>query len=253
VAWVPPASIAVSTSVGLYMLNVDNDSFRWQNSEQSALDLFTMQDGAGNTILALVTPSGVGDAYELHTFDLQGTPLNQLQFFSCNAGAPNCLALGFNCWSVTVSPLDPTHILATGCGTSQSAWDVDTVHLTPKTIYRPDNGKALETIYSLAGSKRTAWSTKDQTPSAVYYTTEPGTKNTPPSGPVRCTPGCDSILHVVPDPTASDRFIALCDAAKQGDPRKIVRFSTAGGTCTKIVDDDGLGVLLRAVRLAIAP
>jgi hypothetical protein len=178
-----------------------------------------------------------------------GNPVNTWKLDQ-NVG-PNDLPIGFEMWSMTPSPLSPTHFFATGGSVNSPAYDVDTINKT-KSMYRPDNGTTMGTIYSIA-SKRTAWSTKYQMPSAVYYTNEPNSPTTALSGPIRCTPGCDTILHVVPDPSKSDRFIALCDATTTGGPRQIVRFTTTSSACEKVVDDTSLGIQVRMSRLGIAP
>jgi hypothetical protein len=252
VTWVPPSSIAAATSNGLYVLNPTTDTILWKNSDNPPLDVFTMHSPSGATLVALVISNSAGtgsDGSAIHTYDLMGNPVNVWKL-DVGIGSDE-LPIGIEIWSITPSPLDPSHLFAAGGSTNSPAWDVDTINKT-KSSYRPDNGTTMGTIYSIA-SKRTAWSTKYQKPSAVYYTSEPNTTTTALSGPIRCTPGCDTILHVVPDPTESDRFLALCDAATMGGPRQIVRFTTAGGACEKVIDDAALGIQLQMARLAIAP
>ena len=62
---------------------------------------------------------GVSDVGEVDTFDSAGNPVNTWKLD--NGIMANSLPIGFSVWSMTVSPLDPTHIFATGGSTNSPA------------------------------------------------------------------------------------------------------------------------------------
>jgi hypothetical protein len=163
------------------------------------------------------------------------------------------LPLSLSILGMSANPAAPSHLLALDSANAIAAWDVDPWGAT-KTQYVGTYSEYLQSIYAVSvvgagGSRRLAWFDANSM-GAIQYASDSGSGPSTLGGPVRCNNGCDTILHVVPDPTTSDGFFVLCDGAAVNQ-RTVVRMDGAHG-CTQVLDGSVFGAESRLSRLGIA-
>jgi hypothetical protein len=122
-----------------------------------------------------------------------------------------------------------------------------------KTPYIGTYSEQLGSIYAVVvghpGPARFAWLDQTMATGSIQYSVDNGSGPSAIGGPVKCVSGCGTILHVVPDPTTTDGYFALCDGASV-DTRTVVRIDGTLG-CTVILDGTTFGAESRLSRLGI--
>jgi hypothetical protein len=155
---------------------------------------------------------------------------------------------------MSANPAALTHLLALDSANNIAAWDVDPWAATKTQYvgtYTEPLGSIFATVFGAPGPLRLAWFDNTTTGGAIQYAVDSGSGPSAIGGPVRCSSGCATILHVVPDPTTADGFFLLCDGATV-DARTVVRMDAARA-CTTILDGKTFGAESRLSRLGMSP
>jgi hypothetical protein len=106
-----------------------------------------------------------------------------------------------------------------------------------------------------AGGRRTTWlpyASVGGSPDGIYYVNDDGTGPVG-TGPLTCNlSACATPFRaedVVPDPTADNALIAICDSS-MSNVRHVVRFDD-GGNCTMLYDGTQLATSTYPAALAV--
>jgi hypothetical protein len=250
--------IGAATIDGLYFVDPANDTVKWskpapQVSGWLPLEAFSILNPQGTPIMAVAygmsgNPSTIR---EIDAFDATGASATGAQPW-CIQGTGCTLPLSLGILSVTATPTDLTHFFVLDYATPAAAWDVDPWAAPPtKTQYIGTYADNLDSLYAVVANGKARYAWLDNTPAggAVEYATDSGGGPSAIGGPVKCTSGCATILHVVPDPTTPDGYFALCDGATV-DARTVVRIDSTLA-CTQILDGKTFGAESRLSRLGI--
>ena len=254
--------IGAATIDGLYFVDPNTDTVKWskpapQVSGWLPHDAFSILNPQGSPIMAVAygpagsTPNTIR---EVDAFDATG---------AAAAGSPWCiqgasctpLPLSLGILSMSATPTDLSHFIALDYSTPAAAWEVDpwASPAPTKTQYIGAYTENLSSIYSVVqghpGPARFAWLDVTMSTGSIQYAVDNGSGPSTLGGPIKCTSGCTTLLHVVPDPTTSDGYFALCDGTDVNN-RTVVRIDSTL-TCTPILDGTTFGAESRLSRLGI--
>ncbi len=253
--------IGAATIDGLYFVDPATDTVKWskpapQVSGWLPLEAFSILNPQGTAVMAVAygmsgNPSTIR---EVDAFTADGTSATGAQPW-CIQGSGCTLPLSLGILSVTATPTDLTHFFALDDSSpGTAAWDVDPWANPPtKTQYIGAYTENLGSIYAVVvghpGPARYAWLDQSMSTGSIQYATDSGGGPSTLGGPIKCASGCTTLLHVVPDPTTSDGFFALCDGATV-DARTVVRLDSTL-SCTQVLDGKPFGAESRLSRLGI--
>jgi hypothetical protein len=241
--------LAVEGIDDLQLIDPGSDTMVWSKPNASTdfpVDVFALHHPDGR-VLAAAAWGNTGQSMPAITHvDAWAADATLVKSWMTN-GAD--LPLGLGIYGMTSDPMTPTHLLAVDPDNNDMAWDVDPWSAS-KTVFLGSGTGAPSTIYAdvwtAQSVMRVVW-VDSTAPTGVLYNNDSGASGL--LGPIRCA-GC-TLLHAVPDPTDNLRFFGLCDGPSV-DARRVVRFSSSGGTCDTVLDGAGFGAQSRLSRLAIA-
>jgi hypothetical protein len=251
--------IGAATTDGLYLVDPKSDTVKWSKPAPQVqgwlpLDAFSILTPQGTPILAVAygpagsTPNTIA---EIDGFDGTGAHEPMAMWPWCIQGT-NCttLPLSLQILSVSATPTDLTHFIALDAETPAAAWDVNPWTQT-KTQYIGTYTEQLASVYAVvaSGKARFAWLDQTMMTGAIEYASDPGGGPSTIGGPIKCASGCATLLHVVPDPTTTDGYFALCDGPTV-DARTVVRID-GSLACTQILDGKTFGAQSRLSRLSV--
>jgi hypothetical protein len=251
--------IGAATIDGLYFVDPANDTVKWSKPAPQItgwlpLEAFSILNPQGNPVMAVAygpAGSNPNTIREIDAFTADGASATGAQPW-CIQGTGCTIPLSLSILSMTATPTDLTHFFALDASTPAAAMDVDPWATPPtKTPYIGQYQQQLTSIYAVvsSGKARFAWLDTTPTGGAIEFATDSGSGPGTIGGPLKCVSGCDTILHIVPDPTTPDGYFALCDGATV-DARIVVRVDGALG-CTQILDGKTFGAESRLSRLGI--
>ena len=220
-------------------------------------DAFTLQSPSGTPYLAVAWGrdlgiSGAGIS-EVEAYDAAGSAAPSSPWCVQGSGCTS-LGLSLGIYSMAAHPLAPAHFLALDGANTVAALEVNPWATPPTTTqYIGAYSEPLASIYSVTvgATRHLAWFDNNMAGGAIQWSIDNGTSAPALNGPFKCTSSCATILHVVPDPTATNGFFALCDGATVST-RKVVRTDDAG-SCTVVLDGTQFGAQSRLSRLGISP
>lgn len=251
--------VAAAAIDGLYVVDPANDTIKWMKPAPNPqtwlpLEAFPFYSPAGKPVVGVAYgPSGNPSSIrEIDAFDEAGNAQPGAMPWCIQGSGCTPLPLSLSTLSMTANPGNLTHLLALDSSNVVAAWDVDPWNAT-KTQYVGAYSGYLQSIYAVghAGALRMAWWDGETTAGSFRYADDNGSGPSTIAGPVVCASGCSTLLHVVPDPTTTDGFFALCDGATY-DTRTIVRMDGARA-CTTVLDGSTFGTQTRMSRLGVSP
>jgi len=255
--------VGAATFDGLYVVDPTTDTVKWSKPNPNGannwgpFDAFTVQSPSGTPYVAAAWGPDFG---------ISGAGIRWVEIYDASGaaapGAPYCiqqtgctdLGLSLGIYSMSSDPAAPAHLLALDGANSVAAAEVDPWAGPPtRTTYVGTYSEPLASLYavSVGGKPHLAWFVNNMAGGAIQWAIDDTGSAPPLAGPVRCTTNCDTMLHVVPDPSQQNGFFALCDAATTSG-RTVVRADDAG-SCTVILDGTQFGAQSRLSRLAVAP
>ncbi|MCA1664228.1 MAG: hypothetical protein LC659_08170, partial [Myxococcales bacterium] len=200
--------VGAATIDGLDFVDPATDTVKWSKPAPQVtgwlpLEAFSILNPQGTPIMAVAYgPAGSNPSTiaEIDAFDATGTSATGAQPW-CIQGSGCTLPLSLSILSVTATPTSLTHFFALDAATPAAAMDVDPWATPPtKTQYIGSYQAQLASIYAVvsAGKARIAWLDGTPTGGAIEHATDSGSGPGAIGGPLECTSGCATILHVVP-------------------------------------------------------
>ncbi len=257
--------VGAATFDGLYVVDPATDTVKWSKPNPDSannlgpFDAFSIQSASGGTTYIAVAwgrdlgISGAGIS-EVEVYDGSGVAPTGAPWCVQGSTCPTTLNLSLGTYSMAAHPLAPAHFLAIDGGNNIAAVEVDPWAAPPtKTTYVGTYSEPLASIYSVAvgTTRHLAWFDNNMQGGAIQWAIDDGSTTPALAGPVKCASNCATMLHVVPDPSQPNGFLALCDASTVSG-RKVVRADTAGN-CAVVLDGAQFGAQSRLSRLGIAP
>jgi hypothetical protein len=252
--------VGAATRDGLYVVDTVSDTVKWSKANPDAannwlpIDAFSLV-GTGGTpyVAAAWSGSSPSEIRWIEMYDANGNAAPGAPFCIQQTGCTG-LPLSLGIYSMSSNPAAPTHLLALDTANALAALDVDPWAAPPvKNSYVGTYAEPLASVYavSVGGTPHLAWLDTNTAAGAISWAIDDTAMAPSLNGPVRCTSNCDTILHVVPDPSQQNGFFALCEGATISS-RTVVRTDNAGH-CTVVLDGTQFGTQSRMSRLAIAP
>jgi len=249
IAWIPAGLMAVASRTEVVAVHAATNAIAWTNDVGPGIvpvDIFALAtpDQNGSLVAAAYENEGVSGIRDLLAFDGGGDPVA--------SWTSNDAWLGSALTGMTQQPTEPSHLYAIRPNTNVALREVDTVagEAVGSDII---SSVYLRTIYALhdGARLRVAW-VSGVDDSGVHFLSEVGI----PSGPIQCTfagAPC-AFAHVVPDPTSTTSYLALCDHPGSVI-RQVVRLEEGSGptdACEVLYDSAApLGEDWRLARLAV--
>jgi hypothetical protein len=253
--------VGAATFDGLYVVDPTTDTVKWSKPNPDSangygpFDAFTVSGTSATYVAAAWGPD----------FGISGAAIRWVEIYDADGnaapGAPYCiqqasctdLELGLGTYSMASDPARPGLFLAIDGSHDLAALEVNPFATPPShTTYVGTYSESLSSIYAVnvGGKPHLAWFDDNMSGGAIQWAIDNGSA---PSlnGPFKCTSNCATILHVVPDPSQTNGFFALCDGAMV-NTRTVVRADDAGN-CSVVLDGTQFGTESRLSRLAIAP
>jgi hypothetical protein len=219
----------------LQLLDPASDTIVWSKpvgASDVPVDVFALKHPDGR-ILAAAAYGGTGESapyaiWRVDAWALDGTLVK--------SWSNSDLTLSLGILGMTSYPLVPTHFLALDSSNNVSAWDVDPWSTNKVQLFGAFTGSPI-TIFADTWSTemRTVWTDSSLPTTAVLYNNSDISSLLGPISCANCT-----LIHAVADPTINTRFFGLCDGGSL-DSRRVVRFSSTGGSCDTVLEGAAFG------------
>jgi len=256
IGWIPPDLLVAATWGEVYAIDRVTNALLWAQtgddfSQMYPFDIFPIATPDGGD-LAVAVAFGTDPSSEVRNIVVFNRVGTQLHHWTLNAdGFP----LGLSWTGMTEQPDAPLHFFAVNGSSGIARREVDPY--APANVGQDmDNSPSLTTIYALKDDTgaRIAWTGGINSP-WVYYLSGQATVAGPSTCKLSSYDDACMPIHAVPDPTAPDRYVALCDHPTLASvERQVVRFTVPnGGTdgCDVIYDSLQFGQTKRLSRLAV--
>ncbi|MBI4701849.1 MAG: hypothetical protein HY744_11975 [Deltaproteobacteria bacterium] len=257
VGWIPPDLVAVAAWNRVLAYDSEWGEQRLDRaygvSGSFPADVFPLQDPTASRPAVAVAWAAAPDSEIREMVAFDAVSGKEALTWPLNSGD---LPIGLGWAGATACPGKPSHLLLVNKDKGIALREAAPFEGKKQVGEDLESPLSLRTLYALGGTdgRRAAWvGAEPESTGAVHYLTEGGQV----SGAAWCTSpvaGC-VLKHAVPDPTNTQRTIALCEEPGTTE-RHVVRLDAGAGggkQCKHLVNGADYGPERRLARLAVQP